>query len=309
MTKPRVAVTGASGFVGQWLMRHFAELGVAAVPFFPPGIQGLGDIGLIRATLTEQQPDCVVHLAAVAAPAEARRDPRAAFEVNLTGTLNLAEAILACSPRTRLVFAGSSEAYGRSFNHFPEGLTESAPLEPATLYGVTKASADLLLGQMAGSGLATVRFRPFNHTGPGQTDAYVVSAFARQIAEIEKGRQPPVVAVGDLEAERDFLDVRDVVRAYALAALSPGSLPQGVAINLASGTARRISTVLEALLAMSPRAITVTQDPARMRANEIARAVGDGTRARELLGWSPSIPFETTLRDVLEHWRAADRPL
>ena len=147
MTARRVAVTGASGFVGQWLMRH---LGVEGASFFPSGIQGLGDVGLIREILTDQKPDCVVHLAAVAAPAEARRDPRGAFDVNLMGTLNLAESILACSPQTRLVFAGSSEAYGRSFNRSSEALTESARLEPATLYGVTKASADLLLGADGG---------------------------------------------------------------------------------------------------------------------------------------------------------------
>ena len=308
MTTRRIAVTGASGFAGQWLMRHLVDLGVDGVSFFPPGIQGLGNVQLIREILSDLKPDCVVHLAAVAAPADARRDPRGAFDINLIGTLNLAESILACSPHTRLVFAGSSEAYGRSFNDASGGLTESARLEPTTLYGVTKASADVLLGQMAGNGLDTVRFRPFNHAGPGQTDAYVVSAFARQVARIENGWQPPVIEVGDLEAERDFLDVRDVVRAYALAALSLEPLPQGVAINLASGVPRKISSILMALMAMSDRTITVLQDPSRMRPNDTARAFGDAALAHLLLGWLPAIPFEATLRDVLDHWRAKSRP-
>jgi GDP-4-dehydro-6-deoxy-D-mannose reductase len=303
----RVAVTGASGFVGQWLMRHLDDLGVDAVSFFPPGIQGLGDVPLIRKTLKDLQPDCVVHLAAVAAPVQAQRDPRGAFDINLTGTLNLAESILACSPHTRLLFAGSSEAYGRSFNNSSGGVTESVSLEPASLYGVTKASADLLLGQMAGDGLDVVRFRPFNHTGPGQTEAYVVSAFARQIARIENGQQPPVIEVGNLDAERDFLDVRDVVRAYGLAALFPKPLPQGIAINLASGVPRKISSILETLMAMSQGPITIIQDPARMRASDVARAVGDASLARSLLGWSPITPFEATLQDVLDYWRHANR--
>ena len=157
---------------------------------------------------------------------------------------------------------------------------------------------------MAGDGLEVVRFRPFNHTGPGQTDAYVVSAFARQIARIERGQQPPVIEVGDLEAERDFLDVRDVVRAYGLAALAPEPFPQGVAINLASGVPRKISSILNSLLSLSNRPITVTQDPSRMRPNNTARAVGDAALARSLLDWAPSIPFEATLEDVLNHWRA-----
>jgi len=153
-------------------------------------------------------------------------------------------------------------------------------------------------------GLDVVLMRPFNHAGPGQGEGFVVSAFAAQIARIEAGAEP-VIRVGDLEAERDFVDVRDVCDAYALALTAP--LTPGTALNLASGRARRIGDVLEALLSMSRVAIRVETDPDRLRPSEVPCALGDATRARALLGWEPRIPFEDTLRDALEDWRARER--
>lgn len=303
MVRTRVAVTGASGFVGRWLMAHLKSLDVDAAPFFDNTGVGLEDADAIRSILAAQKPDAVVHLAAVAAPADARKAPVAAFNTNLIGTLNLASAILDLCPQTRLIFAGSSEAYGRSFNTIAEPLDEAAPLEPQTLYGVTKASADMLLGQMATDGLQVVRFRPFNHTGPGQSASYVVPAFARQIALIEAGRQEPVIEVGDLEAERDFSDVRDIVRAYARAATMEEPLASGIAVNLASGTPRPISDVLARLLEMSRQSIEVRTDPMKLGPVGTRRAVGNVTRASDLLDWRVEIPFETTLHDVLEAWR------
>lgn len=304
MVKVRVAVTGASGFVGRWLMAHFRSMEVDAVPFFDNAGVGLEDAAGIRSILAKLQPDAVVHLAAVAAPADARKAPVAAFNTNLIGTLNLASAILDVRPQTRMIFSGSSEAYGRSFATIAEPLDENAPLEPQTLYGVTKASADMLLGQMAADGLNVVRFRPFNHTGPGQSDSYVVPAFARQIARIEAGRQKPIIEVGDLEAERDFSDVRDIVRAYAHAATMAEPLPAGIAINLASGIPRPISLVLERLRGMSQTSIEIRADPMKFGAVGTRRAVGNATRANGLLDWRAEIPFEKTLHDVLEAWRA-----
>ncbi|WP_336739492.1 NAD-dependent epimerase/dehydratase family protein [Aureimonas altamirensis] len=303
MSRTRVAVTGASGFVGRWLMAHLQSLGVDAVPFFDNSGVGLEDAAAIRSILATQKPDAIVHLAAVAAPADARKAPVAAFDTNVIGTLNLASAILDIRPQARLIFAGSSEAYGRSFNTIAAPLDETAPLEPQTLYGVTKASADMLLGQMAADGLQVVRFRPFNHTGPGQSESYVVPAFARQIALIEAGRQEPVIEVGDLEAERDFSDVRDIVRAYARAAMMNDPLPAGVAVNLASGMPRPISDVLARLLKMSREPIEVRTDPMKLGPVGTRRAVGNVTRASDLLDWRVEIPFEKTLQDVLEAWR------
>ena len=304
LTDRRIAVTGAAGFVGGWLMSHLAEVGAEPVSFFEPGQYALGDPAQIGDILDRLKPDVVVHLAAIAAPGEAQDNPRSAFDVNLGGTLNLAEAIIARGGHTRLLFAGSSEVYGHSFNLSDAPLGEDARLEPQTLYGVTKASADLLLGQMASGGLDVVRFRPFNHTGPGQTEAYVVPAFARQIARIEAGLQEPIIEVGDLNAERDFLDVRDVVRAYGLAALRPEPLSPGTVLNLASGQPRKIEAILRHMLALSTVAIEVRVDPARVRPASTPRAVGDAAKARASIDWTPVIPFEQTLEDVLNSWRS-----
>ena len=155
----------------------------------------------------------MVHLAAIPTIAGAVADPAAAWRVNVMGTLDLARAIHQYAPECTLIFAGSAEAYGATARQGVP-LKETDPLQPLNEYAATKAAADLALGALAANGLRVIRFRPFNHTGPGQTDEFVVPAFASQIARIEKGAQPPVMMVGNLDAQRDFLDVRDVVDAY-----------------------------------------------------------------------------------------------
>ncbi|MGV2982043.1 GDP-mannose 4,6-dehydratase [Camelimonas sp. ID_303_24] len=305
MTIRVVAVTGASGFVGEWTMRRLANIdGIRVIPFFEPGKPRLTDRSYVNHRMQEIRPFSVIHLAAIAAQSEVSQDLRQAFDVNLTGTLNLAESIIRHSPGTRLIFSGTSECYGRSFGRSGVPILEGAALEPNSLYGVTKASADILLGQMAATGLDVVRFRPFNHTGPGQSEAYVIASFARQIARIEYGLQPPVIDVGNLGARRDFLDVRDVVEAYVCAATRQQPLPIGIALNLASGEARRIGDILDDLCAMSASRITVRQDVGRMRAGDTPLATGDSHLALKYLGWRPAIKWSDTLRDVLEFWRA-----
>jgi GDP-4-dehydro-6-deoxy-D-mannose reductase len=220
--------------------------------------------------------------------------------VNLHGTLNVAEAIRDLAPSCRLVFISSADIYGASFRA-GVALDEEALPAPLNTYGATKAAADLALGAMAAEGLGVLRLRPFNHTGPGQSADFVVPAFARQIARIEAGLAPPVLKVGALTPERDFLDVRDVARAYALALAR--DLPTGTVLNLAAGTPRRIGDVLEALLALAKVKVEVAEDPARLRPADIPRAIGDAARARALLGWEPVIPWAQTLADVLDDWR------
>ena len=247
-------------------------------------------------------PTVVIHLAGMSSLVKARTEVRAAWDVNLFGTMNLAEAVMRHAPEARFIQAGSSQVYGGSFNAAGGTVDEKAPLAPLNAYATTKASADLLLGEMAEAGLNAVRVRPFNHTGPGQTTTFAVPAFAAQIAAIERGERKPVMRVGNLDARRDFLDVRDVVEAYLLAATAP-SLPRGVVLNLASGEPRRIGDVLDALLALSQVAVRVEPDPALMRSSDIPVTAGNAARARALLGWRPSIPWETTLRDVLDDHR------
>ena len=163
--------------------------------------------------LRSASPDSCIHLAAISTIAAAQQDQDRAWQVNLHGTLSLAHAILRYAPECQLIFASTADAYGASFEPGAK-LDEHAPLAPLNTYSATKAAADLALGSMARQGLRVVRLRPFNHTGPGQTAQFVVAAFARQVARIAAGRQPPVLEVGNLEPRRDFLDVRDVCAAY-----------------------------------------------------------------------------------------------
>lgn len=313
-----ILVTGSDGFVGRWLLKALVSrlpdggriVGATRTESLLPGIETVAlditDQQRVAAVVQSVRPDCIIHLAAVTAVQESRRAPRRTWAVNVDGTLNLAQAVLDAVPSARLLFASTSEVYGATFKSWTGPLHEGALLDPANPYAASKAAADLMMGQMARDGLRAIRFRPFNHTGPGQTEDFVVPAFAAQIARIERGLQEPVMRVGNLEAHRDFLDVRDVAGAYAEAALSrsDAELSPGTILNLASGVPRRISDVLQALLDRSRVPIRIEPDPARMRPNDVPLAVGDASRARSLLRWSPTVRWEATLDAVLEHWRA-----
>ncbi len=270
----------------------------------PGGLElDIRDASAVDRVVAEFSPDGVVHLAAIAQVQQAQLTPRATFDVNFGGTLNLVEAMLRHVPQARLLFVSSSEVYGDSFCRASAPVDETVALDPINSYAASKAAADLLIGQMAHQGLRGIRLRPFNHTGPGQDDRFVVASFVAQIVAIERGEQEPVLRVGNLDAQRDFLDVRDVVAAYTQA-LASSALDNGTVLNIASGQARRIGDILEDLLRRAKVPIRVLVDPARLRAVEIPVAAGDAGRARVLLGWAPTIPFEQTLVDMLEARRA-----
>lgn len=300
----RILITGANGFVG----RHLTQSLSAAYPdaaLFTPTFD-VCDPAEVSAIVRTAEPDCCIHLAAISANAEAQEDQDRAWRVNLHGTLHLAQAILQQVPDCQLVFASSAEAYGGSFS--PDfALDETAPLAPLNVYGATKAAADLALGSMAGQGLRAVRLRLFNHTGPGQTFRFVVAAFARQVARIAAGLQAPMVEVGNLEPRRDFLDVRDVCAAYIACIDRRDVLSPGALFNVASGDARRIGDVLEDLRALAGVAVEVRVDRSRVRATDLPLVCGDAARARLVLGWIPTIPWQQTLEDVLEDWHSRVR--
>ncbi|RCS23331.1 NAD-dependent epimerase/dehydratase family protein [Phyllobacterium salinisoli] len=308
----RILITGANGFVGTWLQRELASRkSLGGLSVFPVGHGSaagqrvdITDYHQVAEAIREAKPTAIVHLAAVAAPNDARRAYRRAWDINVTGTMNVAQAAMEIAPHARLIFAGSADAYGESFIEADgEPVTEKAALKPLSVYGATKAAADILLGQLAGEGLKSIRFRPFNHTGPGQSDAYVVPAFARQVAEISAGLKPPLIEVGNLAAQRDFMDVRDVVRAYADAALADIPDAFGRVFNLASGKPRQIHAILDALVEKSGLKIEIRVDPERLRGSEVAIASGDAGAALEVFNWKPEISFETTLIDVLDDWK------
>ena len=296
----RVLVTGATGFVGSHLRAALAtswpDTAVIA------GTADLRDKKAVAAMVDAATPDACVHLGAVSSPASVLQDQENAWAVNLGGTLHVAEALHRHVPQCRLIFASSSEVYGDSFR-LGRPLNEEAVLAPSSLYGVTKAAADLALGAMSRSGLQVVRLRLFNHTGPGQTTAFVVPVFARQVASIQLGHTEPILNVGALEPARDFLDIRDVCSAY-MAALSCPGVPAGTILNIASGTARRIGDILSELWEIAGIRPDIRTDPARLRPNDIPFACGDASHARQLLGWAPKIPWRQTLTSLLEDWRS-----
>ncbi len=310
----RILVTGASGFVGTALLQLLERERAGSEVFLlgqGPGRRNpidLRDREAVDGAVSEIRPTALIHLAAVAAPSDARDAPRHAWDVNVMGTMNLAESAMRHAPEARFVYVGSSEAYGESFRGIVGPVTENAPLRPVNVYGATKAAADLMIGQMSYDGLRAIRFRPFNHTGPGQSDTYVVSDFARQVANILSGKSEPVIHVGNLEAERDFLDVRDVVRAYMIAAVQDSETGPDCVYNIASGRPRRIRDILDALISQSGTDIEVRTDPEKFRPNEIPVACGDASKAREELGWTPLVPFEQTIADVLGYWRQTCGP-
>jgi GDP-4-dehydro-6-deoxy-D-mannose reductase len=296
----RILLTGASGFVG----RHLTTSLSAAYPdaaLIAPHVD-IRDASAVAAMVREASPDACIHLAAVSTVAAAALDEEQAWQINLHGTLHLAHAIMRHAPDCIMLFVSSSDAYGSSFRAGSR-VTEDTALAPMNLYGASKSAADLALGSMALQGLRVVRLRAFNHTGPGQSAEFAVAAFARQIARIAAGLQPPMLRVGNLDTWRDFLDVRDVCQGYVACIARRDTLAPGMILNLASGQPRRIGDVLSELREMAGVEIEVQVDQSRVRESDLRMACGDATRAREVLGWEPAIPWSVTLRDVLDDWR------
>lgn len=311
----RILITGAGGFVAPYVadaLRRVAtgpcEIALAGRNAEEAASLGAHVLDIVDAKAVETligriAPTHVIHLAAVSSPPAAGMDPDLAWRVNLGGALNLARAIVKSAPSCVLLFAGSGQVYGKTAQ-LDRALTENDVLAPMGDYAVTKAAADLALGAMADQRLHCIRFRPFNHTGAGQTEDFVLPSFAAQIARIEAGQAPPVIKVGNLDAERDFLDVRDVADAYARATLRADTLKPGTILNIASGKPRRIGDLLRDMLDMSDIEIAVEQDEARMRPSDTPYFFGDATRARTLLDWTPQRMMSDTLADLLNAARA-----
>jgi GDP-4-dehydro-6-deoxy-D-mannose reductase len=228
------------------------------------------------------------------------QQPWTTYELNIHCQLNLLEALRRWQPECRTLVVTSNEVYGLlRAEDLP--VNEDAPLRPNSPYGVSKIAQDMMALQYWNSHrLPTVRVRSFNHIGPGQSDDFVASAFARQIAEIEAGQREPVVHVGNLEAERDFTDVRDIVRAYWMV-LRHGE-PGGV-YNVGSGQSHSARSLLEQLLKLTSANVEIVVDPERLRPSDVPKSVCDNRRLVAATGWQPRIPLATTLADLLDNWR------
>lgn len=308
-------VTGAAGFAGSHLCELLAKEGHTIKGLAMPGedlarlnglkgsmevwVADITDRTVLRDKLANARFDWIFHLAALSSVASSFGAPSLAFRVNTQGTVNLLEIFRQRPPKS-FVYVSSADVYGVvPASEIP--IRETCELKPASPYAASKAAAEIAcLTYWRTFGLPVVILRPFNHTGARQGQGFAPSDFASAIARIEKGLDAPKLAVGTLDSYRDYGDVRDIVRAYALAAQR---CEAGETYNVSTGNVVKIADLLDALLAKSSAKITVTQDPAKSRPSDMPYARGDSSKLRRRTGWEPAVPFDTTLEDLLAWWR------
>lgn len=311
----KALITGIAGFAGSHLTEHLLSQGHEVSGIVLPGesVENLshlheqitlfeGDIlrpESLQTAFENAQPDWVFHLAALSSTGASWNNPALAFEVNVIGGIRLLEVCIPFKGQLRIILVTSAEIYGGG--NANGVLTEESRYLPQNPYAVTKLALDLSAEQIARvNDLSLIRMRPMNHTGPRQGPGFAITDFAKQIAEIEAGQKEPVLRVGNLNSTRDFSDVRDIVRAYTLAA--ERGLP-GEAYLICSGKCQLIQETLETLISFSESSIAIEQDPAKFRPVDMNTFTASSSKFAEATGWRPEIPFEQTLRDTLDYWR------
>ena len=307
-------VTGAAGFAGSHLLEHLLELEPRVAGWANPGglrpaaadgrvawrAVDLLDRAAVLEAIAEQKPTAIYHCGGMADVAGAWSNPARTLQVNAMGTHHVIEAVRLAGLQCPILVTGSALVYRPSL----ERITEDSPIGPTGPYGVSKLAQEMLA--LLTTDAPTVLARPFNHAGPRQSPDYVTSSFARQIVEIERELAPPVLRVGNLDSRRDMTDVRDVVRAYRLLVLN--ARPRRP-YNVCSGVAHRIRDILHMLVDLAGVRVRIEQDPARMRPSDNPVVLGDRSRILEEVGWTPVIPIERTLLDLLDHWRRRLAPM
>ena len=313
----KALITGIAGFVGSYLTEHLLEENIDVVGVVHPNhvSKNLDNIknkitthesdlskkDQLKSILKTTKPDLVFHLAAFASPKKSFKNPYETLENNIKSQINLLESLVELKSNAWILVVGTAEEYG-NVNEKLLPVAEDAPLAPTSPYGVSKVAQDLLGYQyFLQYGLRVIRVRPFNHIGPRQSKDFVVPAFAAQIAKIEKDGDSGTIKVGNLEAERDFTDVRDIARAYLLA-LS-GKCTPGQVYNLGTGKPVKISDILEKLISYSTANIIVEVDKSLFREVEIKKIYCDYSRFNKVTGWRPLINLETTLTDTINYER------
>lgn len=311
----QVLITGAGGFVGQYLIQHIQSLDTEATihgslfSLKENTLSGvtyhqvdLRDYDAVLACIDSVKPDLIYHLAGQSSPGKALHAVWQTLETNIRIQLNIFQACIALNLKPRILNISSGDIYtGGASDSAKMPVAESAELRPGNPYALSKVTGDLMgLQYFLSHQLPIIRVRPFNHTGPQQRASFVAPDFAMQIAQIEANLQEPVMRVGNLEGKRDFTDVRDIVRAYVLLA-NKGE--PGEAYNVSSNKTYSIQYLLDTLLSYTDADITVEIDPGKFRPVDVPIVQGDNTRLIELTGWQPTIGFEQTLHDLLEDCR------
>ncbi len=308
----RALITGASGFVGNHLVPHLVAAGdevlgtglpvnspAEAPPPWPTVPLDIRDASACRKVIDEFRPDVIYHLAGMAFVPDAERDFNQALLVNVAGTYNIFNSRHDLRMNCKIVFISTGEVYGR-IDPSDLPVTESTPLRPANNYSLSKVMAELLSERfLRQSWVPCVMMRPFNHIGPGQRPDFAVSSFAQQLARIACGKADPVLHVGNLDAKRDFTDVRDIVRGYRLAAL----MGTGT-YNLCSGKGVAMSEILNTLIQIAGVKVNIERDPARLRPSDVPEIYGSYARAAKELNWRPEISLQQSLQDVYASWLA-----
>lgn len=312
-SRSSILITGAEGFVGAYLINELKPL---RIPIYATYIVPerkrtdlLPDEQWVYCDLTNRQavfdlihsihPFFIYHLAGISHVPMAEANRQNALNVNVGGTLNLLDAAADTGTSPRMVLISSGDVYGK-VHEGKVGIREDFPLHPANFYAATKAAAEKIAWPFFERGeISLMIFRPFNHIGPGQSTAFVVSDFACQIAKISLSLTEPRVYVGDIDVYRDFTDVRDITRGYRLA--YEKFIPGGI-FNIASGRIVAIRDILNELIALSNKSIGIVRDPERFRKAEVRKIQVDVSRFNDATGWSPVIPLKKTLRDVFEDW-------
>ena len=291
----RVLVTGAAGFVGGHLLPRLEAEGWSVTA--TDREMDVSDPAAVEARVRDVEPDAIIHLAAVSSVATSWKQPELTYRVNYLGTRTVLEAARRTVPSARVVLVSTADLYG-STELGSSPFDESSELRPRSPYARCKAAADLLGGVYAERGLDVVRVRPFNHTGPGQTDVFVLPSFARQVASIEAGISDPSMRVGNLDSVRDFLDIDDVIDAYIR--LLDRKVASGI-YNVARGSGVRVGDALRTLCSLAgvdPRFEIV---PDFFRPTDVA--VGDAAQLQAATAWQPRVPFDRTIERLLDHWR------
>ena len=295
-------VTGLSGFVGSYCAEHLS--GVSDL-LHDGRLAEICDREEVRSAVDGVRPDTVIHLAAQSSVPASTADPAKAYRVNFEGTLNLLLALRDCRFRGRMLYVGSADAYGI----VPEAelpLMEDRPLRPLNPYAASKTAAEALCYQWSQAGpFEIIMVRPFNHIGPRQSTCFAVADFGRQIAMAGRGLSLPVLSVGDIDATRDFTDVRDIVRAYALL-LEHGR--NGHVYNVCSGRERSLRELIDGLCAAAEIEMQIQVEPGRLRPVEQRRMCGSYDKLHAETGWEPAIPLAQTLRDILQYWMERETP-
>jgi len=303
----RVFVTGIEGFVGGHLARHLKERGdeVYGIHYAPPGEElpanlfpcDINDFNTLKKALEESRPDWIIHLAGISSVAEAEKNPIPTYEVNTIGTLKLLIAVHQLMLPCRILLISSADVYGRGDRPH----SETDPVQPLTAYARSKYLAEEIARLYYQTwDMDIVILRSFSHTGPGQAERFIFAKVASHIAKVEQGKASPILEMGDLEVRRDYTDVRDIVRAY-ISALE--NCPAGETYNVTSGRPVRLRDGVEILLGLARQKIEIRQSVSEKRPYDIPFLSGNPEKFHRATGWTPQIPFEKTLSDLLEYYR------